>query len=136
KVRMADGAALRLLLDAFEATGKRATDASAPLRQWGERLHEAAQRVAAVTEHVWRSADPELALANASVYLEAVGHCVVAWIWLEQALAAEGTTGGFYEGKRLAARYFFTYELPKTDHQFDLLTRLDRTTLDLSENWF
>ncbi|MHA4853947.1 acyl-CoA dehydrogenase [Rhodococcus sp. MSC1_016] len=136
KVLMADGAALRVLLETFEATSKRATDASTPLREWGERLQEVGQRVANVTEHVWRTRDPELALANASTYLEAVGHCVIAWIWLEQALTAEGKTGDFYEGKRHAARYFFTYELPKTDHQFDLLMSLDRTTLDLSENWF
>ena len=37
-----------------------------------------------------RRATRRVALANASVYLEAVGHVVVAWIWLEQLLAAHG----------------------------------------------
>ena len=37
-----------------------------------------------------RTGDPALALANASVYLEAAGHVVVAWMWLEQLLAADG----------------------------------------------
>lgn len=30
-------------------------------------------------------------------------------------------TGDFYDGKRLATRYFFHHELPKTTAQFDLL---------------
>jgi hypothetical protein len=42
---------------------------------------------------------------------------------------------GCYDGKRLAARYFFRYELPKTTAQFDLLDSGDRTTTDLDENW-
>lgn len=136
KVRMSDGAALRLLVETVEATCKRASEASEPLCQWGERLAAAMQRAGEVTEKVWSSGAPELALANASIYLEAVGHCVIAWIWLEQALAADGKTGDFYAGKRHAARYFFTYELPKTEYQFDLLASVDRTTLDVNENWF
>ena len=64
------------------------------------------------------------------------GHVVLAWIWLEQALAAEGKAGDFYDGKRAAARYFFSYELPKTAAQFDLLAGLDRSMLELSESWF
>ncbi|MDT5350045.1 MAG: hypothetical protein QOH91_3332, partial [Mycobacterium sp.] len=59
-----------------------------------------------------------------------------AWIWLQQAQAAHGTAGDFYEGKRLAARYFFHYELPKTTAQFDLLDSGDQTTTDLDENCF
>ena len=69
------------------------------------------------------------------MYLEAVGHVVLAWIWLEQALAAHGKDGDFYDGKRVAAQYFFHHELPKTTAQFDLLDSGDRTTTDLDENW-
>jgi hypothetical protein len=89
-----------------------------------------------VTQVLWGTGDPALALANASVYLEAVGHVVVAWMWLEQLLAANGRTGEFYDGKRQAARYFFRYELPKTAPQLDLLESLDRTTLEMRDGWF
>ena len=85
---------------------------------------------------LWEDGDPASALANATIYLEAVGHVVLAWIWLQQAVAAHGKAGDFYDGKRLAARYFFHYELPKTTAQFDLLDSGDRTTTDLDENWF
>ena len=65
--------------------------------------------------------DPRLILADATAYLEATGHLVVAWLWLEQYLAADGKEGAFYEGKRAAARYFFARELPKVGPMLDLL---------------
>ena len=76
-----------------------------------------------------------LGLANASLYLEAVGHTVIAWMWLEQLLAVGDQQGDFYDGKRAAAAYFFRYELPRTGPQLDLLATLDRTTLDTKTEW-
>jgi hypothetical protein len=80
--------------------------------------------------------DLEVTLANATVYLEAAGHLVVAWMWLEQLLAVGTKAGPFYAGKRQAAQYFFRFELPKTQAQFDLLDRLDTTTMDMQADWF
>ncbi len=88
-----------------------------------------------MTAQVWGTGDVEGVLAHASAYLEAVGHIVVAWLWLEQMLAAEGRTGDFYDGKRAAGRYFFRYELPKTTQQLDLLASMDRTTIEVQEGW-
>ena len=68
-------------------------------------------------------ATSSVTLANATVYLEAFGHVVLAWIWLEQACAAHGKAGDFYDGKRQACRYFFRWELPRTGPQFDLLAQ-------------
>jgi hypothetical protein len=86
------------------------------------------------------SGDVEAALANSAVYLEAFGHIVVAWIWLEQFVAAESAGGdfssAFYNGKRQAARFFFRYELPRTAPQLDLLESLDRITLEMRDDWF
>lgn len=67
---------------------------------------------------------------------EAAGHVTVAWMWLEQLLAAHGKEGSFYDGKRQAGLYFFRHELPKTAAQFDLLAALDATTLDAQPDWF
>ena len=89
-------------------------------------------RVAETTATLWSTGDPAVALANSSVYLEAVGHVVVAWMWLELLLAVGDREGDFFVGKRAAARYFFRFELPRTGPQFDLLASLDRTTLDVS----
>jgi hypothetical protein len=94
------------------------------------------QRLVAVTAEMFGSGDIEAAMSNSAVYLEAFGHIVVAWMWLEQAVAVHGQTGDFYDGKRQAARFFFRYELPKTVPQLDLLESLDRTTLDMRDTWF
>ena len=136
KVLIEDGRGLRLLLDKIRHTTSQASALGHPLNEWAYALALAARRVEHTSGSLWENGDPASALANATMYLEAVGHVVMAWIWLQQTLAAHGKTGHFYEGKRLAARYFFHYELPKTTTQFDLLDSCDRTTTDLDENWF
>ncbi|MER7180683.1 acyl-CoA dehydrogenase C-terminal domain-containing protein [Streptomyces hyaluromycini] len=70
------------------------------------------------------------------MYLEAAGHVVVGWIWLEQFLATGDGDDVLRQGKRQACRYFYRYELPCTAVQFDLLARLDTTTLGTDDTWF
>ena len=130
KVAMEDGAGLRNLADAIRSSAARAEAAGGELPAHGVALRSAADRLVGVTGVLWSAGDPALTLANSSVYLEATGHVAVAWMWLEQLLAADGKEGGFYNGKRQAGRYFFRHQLPKTAAQFGLLAALDRTTLD------
>ena len=86
--------------------------------------------------------DPDRALANAGVYLDAFGRIVAAWVWLKQALAAERglsrrpADADFYRGKLQAARYYISWELPATLPQFDLLAGLDSVPLDMRDEWF
>ena len=134
KVVMDGGAGLARLLAEFAGTVAAARDAG--LTEEPAALAEASERVRAVTEKLWGAGDVAVTLANSSLYLEAVGHVVVAWIWLQQLLAAHGRTGDFYQGKRAAARYFFRYELPRTGPQFTLLESLDRTTLEMNPEWY
>lgn len=136
KVRMDDGAGLRVLLDEMRATAQRAAVAGATAAELAPALLAAVTRIEDITAELTGPGELEESLANASVYLEAVGHVVVAWLWLEVVLAADGKDGAFYDGKRHAARYFYRYELPRTAPQFDLLAARDRTTLDLDESWF
>jgi alkylation response protein AidB-like acyl-CoA dehydrogenase len=129
KVRLAGGAGLDLLLGRIART---CAGAGAEWSTEAAQLAAAAQRLADVTRTLGQIADPDEALANATVYLEAAGHVVLAWIWLDQALTAGASPGHFYDGKRAAARYFYRYELPRTGPQFDLLTAADTlvATLD------
>jgi alkylation response protein AidB-like acyl-CoA dehydrogenase len=136
KVVMDGGAGLTLLLATITATVRRARAAGGEPAEHAEALAGAVTRVGEVTATLWGAGDPAVTLANSSTYLEAVGHVVLAWIWLEQLLAAEGGAGDFYDGKRAAARYFFRHELPRTGPQFALLESLDRTTLDVRDEWF
>ncbi|MFH8387306.1 acyl-CoA dehydrogenase C-terminal domain-containing protein [Kitasatospora sp. NPDC018058] len=94
------------------------------------RLEQAADRIGRTIVRFWSTGDPATALVNASTYLEAVGHVVLAWSRLEQFLALGEGADAFREGKRPAARYFFRGELPCTGVQFDLLDSLDRTATD------
>jgi butyryl-CoA dehydrogenase len=92
-----------------------------------------------VTQKLYAVGDMNKTLANASIYLEAVGHVVVAWIWLQQALVAAASLDGdadFYRGKLQACRYFFRWELPKVAQQLELLASIDTTTLDMRDAWF
>lgn len=115
------------------------------LANYAQMLEQTWARTVAVTEGLTADIRENAAeaLANASAYLEAFGHVVMAWLWLRQATAAvRGLAKGnaadtdFYQGKLAACRYFFHWELPKTRAQFDLLESRDRTCLEAKADWF
>ena len=138
KVIMNDGEGLAILVETIGRTISKGREAGDEVAGHAEALADAVGRLGQSTAAVWAPGDPKLALANATAYLEAAGHVVVAWMWLEQVLAADAAASpadAFYQGKRAAARYFFAYELPKTAVQFDLLESLDRTTIDTDPSW-
>ena len=137
KVIMRDGAALKLLTSrvletvTHANTSALAPEASALKSRW--------QRLLEVTRVLHAANDLNVTLANATVYLEAFGHLVISWIWLEQALVAQRQQGGdkdFYAGKLQACQWFLRWELPRVDAQLDLLASLDKTTLDMQDAWF
>ncbi len=134
KVIMDSGAGFAALAETIGETVTRARERGAG--EYSDALDAAITRLGEVTTQVWATGDPALALANATAYLEAAGHIVIAWVWLEQLLAVGDRDGDFFDGKRAAAQYFFRYELPKTGPQLDLLAALDRTTLDADPAWF
>ena len=136
KVVADDGANLAALATVIVATVARAAANGGELAELSAHLDAAWQRLVAVTASMFAAGDIDAALANSAVYLEAFGHTVIAWVWLEQMLAAADKAGDFYEGKRQAGRYFFRYELPRTGPQLDLLSSLDRTTLEMRDDWF
>lgn len=138
KVPQHGGAAFGALLGRIEATAARADEVE-ELAPHAAALRAAAQRAVEVTMTLGGTGDPALSLANATSYLDGLGHVVVAWLWLDQALATYAEDGtaredAFYRGKRAATQYFFVYELPKAHTEFDLLAKLDRTTLDLDSS--
>ncbi|KIQ65592.1 acyl-CoA dehydrogenase [Kitasatospora griseola] len=136
KVVLDGGAGLAALLGAFAATTARAERVGGEAARFAAALDAAAGRIRHTTGALWSAGDPDVALPNASMYLEAVGHVVLAWIWLEQYLALGAADTPFHHGKRQAARYFFRVELPRTGPQFDLLDALDRTAADTPSEWF
>ena len=132
KVLADDGQRLREVVALITDTVQRA-EQSERLRDLAVPVQAAASRLLAVTD-VLAAAPREVALALASTYLEAMGHLVVAWLWLDQAVAVDQRQDRFSQGKRAAAAYFITWELPRTAPQLDLLERLDTTVLDTSQD--
>jgi butyryl-CoA dehydrogenase len=145
KVRMQGGKALSLLLETIRTTVGEARS-SQPLQAYARRLEDACECVHETTGILTaKAADGEtnLALANAGIYLDTLGHLVIAWLWLRQANVAvaalkdcEGPDRSFYEGKLRACRYFFIYELPKVALQARLLASLDDTCRSMPEDAF
>jgi alkylation response protein AidB-like acyl-CoA dehydrogenase len=136
KVTQGGGASLTALGAAISETVDAATTAGGQAAEFAGELDTYWRRMVAVTAAMFASGDIDAAMANSVAYLEAFGHIVVAWIWLQQVVACNGRTGDFYDGKRHAARYFFRAELPKTGPALDLLATLDRTSLDMRDAWF
>jgi alkylation response protein AidB-like acyl-CoA dehydrogenase len=147
KVGMLDGAAIQLLAREIHATIRHAKACNSDeLQQCASSLLESLDRVMEVTRNllcVIERGENELALANSTVFLNLVGHTVIAWVWLRQALTAVDKLGSasledreFYQGKLQACAYFFRWELPKTAHWFELLNNLDATTLEMQDAWF
>jgi len=141
KVVMQQGAALTLLAREIQKTCDRAMQSrNSDTQKFGATLRDIFQRLLSVTETLHAANDSRRTLANASAYLEAFGHVVIAWIWLEQSLAASAhyneTDSDFYHGKWQACKFFFVWELPKVSAMIDLLESLDTTTCDMQDAWF
>ena len=142
KVLMQNGAALKLLLGRIQASIASAlASGDAALTEYADALAkaiDAATRTTMTLGAVAAQGKLDLFLANAHLYLEMMGHTVIAWLWLEQAeLATKALPGAsaadqdYYQGKRWACRYFIRHELPKALRQAELLATLDDTTLNL-----
>jgi len=95
--------------------------------------------VARATQTLWARGEPAAVLAHATPYMQAFGHVVLAWIWLDLGLAASRAHSehqeGFAHGIRHACRYFFVYELPKIGPWLAPAEAGDDTLLDTQEQW-
>ncbi len=139
KVLMEDGRGLQLLTARMQATIGRAR-AVPDLTPHADDLARAQQHVAAATRAAWATGQPLEALANAVPYMQAFGHTVLAWIWLDVALAALGADAekskASTEGKIMATRYFYRYELPRTAAWLRVVETRDMTCADMPEDAF
>jgi alkylation response protein AidB-like acyl-CoA dehydrogenase len=144
KVPMQGGAALKDLFARIAGTTAAARRIEC-LAAYAEALDDAVADVGATTRAIMQALpqDPALALANATIYLDVLGHVVVAWRWLAQALAAQAALPSasesdrdFYAGKLAACRFFFRHELPRIGPALRLLGSLDDTALAIPDGGF
>ena len=146
KVRQEDGACFRLLLNRIARTAAAAKlTGDAECIRLAAALDQASAELVTTTLALGGAPDLDRGLANAFPYLVVFGHTVVAWLWLEQAIAAAkglaagadaGVDEAFYRGKIHTARFFFDWELAKVASQHALLRRLDDACLTMRNEWF
>lgn len=157
KVLQNRGHALGLLLAQWQQSAEAVlADANAAaLHPMAQQLLQAKNTVSQTSQalmQVAASQGPSVALANATIYLDALGSLVVAWIWLQQAhiaqtkLSAAATSSGpaamnakeksFLEGKLGTCDYFYRYEVPVALTQCELLARVDVHCLHADVAWF
>ncbi len=129
KVVMNGGAGLKLLAKRMQATIERAGHVDG-LATHANALAAALQQLGAATKAAWATGVPEEALANATPYLQAFGHVVLAWLWLDVALASADP------GRRAALRYFYAYELPMIDAWLAVVAAREAVCRDMQDDWF
>ena len=132
KVTMNGGAGLRLLAGRVSATIERAGQVQG-LAEPANQLAAALQKLGAATKSAWATGVPEEALANATPYLQAFGHVVLAWLWLDVALASRNHA--LEAGKMAAQRYFYAYELPKVDAWLAVVSRREPLLREVQDEW-
>ncbi len=135
KVTMDGGVGLKLLASRISATIERAGHVQGVASQ-ANALAAALQSLGAATKAAWATGVPEEALANATPYLQAFGHVVLAWIWLDVALVTASRDDDAAQGQRAAMRYFFNYELPKIGAWLAVVSSRDATCREMKPEWF
>ncbi|MEZ4608551.1 MAG: acyl-CoA dehydrogenase [Deinococcales bacterium] len=83
----------------------------------------------------------DLALANASEYLDFSGRLTLGWLWLLQVRAAElgletASDKTYYQGKLQTAQYHFDWEMPQMKEQAERLMGLNSLAYDMKADWF
>jgi butyryl-CoA dehydrogenase len=135
KVLMEEGRAMRLLSERMHQT-------IAIAAQWpdlesdAKSLSQALQKVVTTTQQAWSTGQAHEALANAVPYLQAFGHLVIAWMWLDVNARCRGESCAAQVGRLAASQYFFRYELPKIDAWLSVVSHRDLTCANLDEASF
>ena len=127
---MQGGAGLQLLAATIQASIDKASAVPA-LAAYAQDLGKALHAVQAATQAAWATGNPQEALANAVPYMQAFGHTVLAWVWLEQALTVQAQDAALSvaanAGRMGALAYFYHYELPKTAAWLRVVSARDMT---------
>ena len=139
KVLMQEGAALKALEAAMQTTIETASHIEA-LQDYANGLRGALQDLIGATNDAWATRLPDEALANATPYLQAFGHLVLAWVWLDVGIAAARSRADaptpLESGLTAALRYFHIYELPKVGAWLNVVRTRESVCRLMPDNWF
>jgi hypothetical protein len=147
KATMARGRALALFRDRLlsTATVAREHGDAIGLRSLGDALSAADDRMRSVFATLGERTlkdGPRAALAHAESAMQLVGRTLLAWIWLEQAIAAarmldgsEGEVRDMLLGTIATCRYVVEERLPETAHLAQRIADGSRALVSLDERW-
>ena len=139
KVLMEGGRGLELLAARMQTTIAQAA-AISELSAHAQALGQALQHVTSATQAAWLTGNPTEALANAVPYMQAFGHTVLAWIWLDVSVAALKLDAlksiAASAGNTWATQYFYRYELPKVAAWLQVVETRDLTCANFPEEAF
>ncbi len=139
KVLMEEGRAFKLLAARMQDTIAAALSHS-ELRDHAHALGAAIQQVGQAAQSAWSTANPQHALANAVPFMQAMGHTVLAWVWLDLArcaltadpqLALAGN-----QGRVGCTQFFYHYELPKIGAWLNVVANRDMTCAEFPDEAF
>jgi alkylation response protein AidB-like acyl-CoA dehydrogenase len=137
KVLMEGGKGLQLLAARITITAQRASLVPA-LAPHAAALLAALDKIGRATQAAWSTGNPMEALPNAVPYMQAFGHTVLAWVWLDVALAGKNATHSIAAcaGIDMSNQYFYHYELPKIDAWLAVVSARDMTCANAPEDAF
>jgi alkylation response protein AidB-like acyl-CoA dehydrogenase len=131
KVLMEGGKAWQLLMQKMANTSKRAAQHTELVGYAGD-LDRAVSAVDSATKAAWQTANPNEALANAVPYMQAFGHMVIAWTWLDIAI----NKIAIQTINTPSTAYFYAYELPKITAWLNVVSNRDLTCANMAEDDF
>ena len=143
KVLANGGRDFKALLDKFESTAARACEVP-ELARHGLALRGVSEGLEVATREAWRDGEPAAVLANATPYLEAFGHVVIAWIWLDLACAAHlqlrspdrlHAVPGL-RGVIQTAGFFYDFELPQAQTWLAPVAARNPASRVMQDDWF
>ena len=143
KITMHNGAALKLLMEEIQQDIKAAMEHEG-LRVYAQQLVEKLklnQKVLGFLLPFAVGGDYERFLSDATIYMELLGNIVIAWQWLKigtkaSELVANSSTKynqDFLNSKLQTLKYFFKYELPKTESAALIIMDQDVMTIKETE---
>jgi alkylation response protein AidB-like acyl-CoA dehydrogenase len=140
KVVMDGGRGLMALARRMQATIE-AAGQQPTLAGHANALAATLRSVGDATRAAWATGQPEEALANATPYLRAFGHTVIAWMHLDVALASERIRGAAaptpaHAGRLAACTFFFRHELPHVAAWLQVVAQRDDTSRLLDDAAF
>ncbi len=145
KVMMNNGAGFKLVAKKISDTINAAQSID-KLAEFAKTLETSLAIISRATQKVGNemaAGKINLALANATLYLDMFGHMIIGWQWLKMALVANeklstesASNPNFYEGKIATCQYFFRYEMPRIAVWAETISSIDDTTFSADEGVF